>query len=65
MVLAHFEPTTSPKTVANLQNITIRLFAAFVVAYNGAFSPMEEKDGCGNRDGSDGEIWLAKGQKGK
>ena len=65
MVIAHFESTSSTKTVEHLQNITIRLFAAYGAMRNGTFALVEDKEGNGTRDGPGDEIWLMEGQKGK
>ena len=65
VVLAHFESTSHPKTVGRLQNITIRLFAAYGVVRNGTSALVDDKEGNGIRDGSDEETWIIQGQKGK
>ena len=65
MVLAHFESTATLKTVENLQNITIRLFSAYVgpghaaFLMNGGFG-----DGCIQEEDED-PILIAVMQKGK
>ena len=50
MVMAHFESTATLKTVGNLQNIAIRLPAAYGVGGNGTFTLVEEGDGYGNKE---------------
>ena len=65
MVLAHFESTACLKTVENLQNITIRLFAAHCANASGTFSLSEEKEGPLASEWTEDDVWLSKGQKGK
>ena len=65
MVQAHFESTASLKTVGDLQNIAIRLFATYGVSYNGACALSGDKDPSGNHDDSEDDTWVTKGQKEK
>ena len=65
MALSHFEPASCTKTGGDLQNITIRLFAAYGVTYNGTFALMDESDGVSPGDELDEDIWLAGPKKKK